>query len=212
MDLSVTHVWLVMSAPVVIVFAMRLAIRQTAHDALVSVDARVLGGAMLYATGGLLAVAGAPSTRDALGLLLFLASLGYLATFDLRTLTVPLAPIAAMIVTGIAFSSMDGWQAVLEHAFAAAAGWAGFRLLALSYNAIRGRSGLGAGDAWIAALIGSWLSFEGLAWAVALAGATLLAWRLFTQKRLVNDAAAFAPGLAVGALCVTLVTSSGLSP
>jgi leader peptidase (prepilin peptidase) / N-methyltransferase len=211
LDWAAAHMWLAMSAPVVCLFVMGAAAQQTSLP-----DVRVANHAArfpkaVYALLIGLAVASAPSAFDALAILLLLATLGYLSVFDARTLSVPVAPIAVMTLLGLAFALRGGWLSAAEHAAAASAGWLSFVLIAEAYARIRGAEGLGSGDGLIAALIGSWLSFEGLAWAVTFGGAALLAW-LFLNRSRVREPAAFAPGLAVGTLVIVLITSLGGAP
>lgn len=94
---------------------------------------------------------------------------------DLLTLPLLLAGLAATFV-------LDP-SALGDHALAAALGWGGFALIALVYRAIRGREGLGGGDAKLFGAGGAWLGTAALPWIVLIAagagllGAAVLAWR-----------------------------------
>ncbi len=82
-------------------------------------------------------------------------------------LTLPLV-LAGLIVT---------WRlapdALADHALAAVSGYAGLRLLNAVYRALRGRDGLGQGDAKLLAAAGAWLGLLALPivlWAAAVGG------------------------------------------
>jgi leader peptidase (prepilin peptidase)/N-methyltransferase len=53
-------------------------------------------------------------------------------------------------------------DALIDHAIAAVAGYAAFRLLEIGYRALRGRDGLGQGDAKLAAAAGAWAGLAAL--------------------------------------------------
>lgn len=65
-----------------------------------------------------------------------------------RSLTIPL------IVSGLAVAAAQGVLA--DHALGAAIGFAGLSLLARAYRRVRGREGLGGGDAYLLAGGGAW--------------------------------------------------------
>lgn len=196
--------WATACAPFCALYAVAAANR--AQVAGLRVVALGLTATLLLVGAASVSVALAALLGDGASALLLVSALVYLAAFDIRARAVPVWPILGMVLIGLAAAAIDG--ALLEHGAAAAAGWAAFRLLDWFYRAARGWSGLGAGDALIAAMIAAWLSFEGLAWSVALGGAAGLAWAL---ARGVGARAAipFAPALAFGALIVVAMWGIG---
>jgi leader peptidase (prepilin peptidase) / N-methyltransferase len=102
-------------------------------------------------------------------------------------LTLPLIP------AGLAVTWFDSPADVADHVLGAAAGFGSFWLVAALYRRLRGRDGLGLGDAKLLAAGGAWASWEGLpsivligavaALAVA-AGSALLGRRMTAQARL----------------------------
>jgi leader peptidase (prepilin peptidase)/N-methyltransferase len=78
-------------------------------------------------------------------------------------LTLPLVP-AGLLVTWW----LTPW-ALADHAIGAALGYAAFYSLAWVYRRLRGREGLGQGDAKLLAVAGAWLGWEGLPVMVLLA-------------------------------------------
>ena len=88
-----------------------------------------------------------------------LLTLGWIDWTHLRlpdVLTLPL------LLTGLAVTAMLEPDAVTDHAVAAAIGYAALWLIALAYKALRGRDGLGEGDAKMLAAAGAWVGIEGL--------------------------------------------------
>jgi leader peptidase (prepilin peptidase)/N-methyltransferase len=61
-----------------------------------------------------------------------------------------------------------------EHALAAAIGFSVFWLIARCYRVLRGREGLGLGDAKFLAAAGAWVSWQGLPGVVFIGAASAL--------------------------------------
>ena len=131
-----------------------------------------------------------------------------LAAIDLRHyllpdwLTLPLVPL------GLFVAWLDDPAEVLPHALGAAAGFAAFALIAIAYRRLRGRDGLGLGDAKLLAAAGAFVSWEGLPSVVLLAAAASLALLLLRRRgggalRL-DERLAFGPGLCLGLWLVWL--------
>jgi leader peptidase (prepilin peptidase)/N-methyltransferase len=130
-----------------------------------------------------------------------------LAVIDLRFLVVPVWPCLGLIGAGVAHAGAQGGiPAVLWCGLSALLTWLAFRALDLLYQRLRGRSGLGAGDALVAAAIASWSSLTDVAWATAFGCSATLAWLLTFGRRERDFSAAFAlaPGLVFGAFAVVL--------
>ncbi|WP_374467859.1 prepilin peptidase [Phenylobacterium sp.] len=86
-----------------------------------------------------------------------------------RLLTVPLA------VTGLLAAAPLGPEALQARAIGAAAGFAALGLLALGYRRLRGREGLGGGDAYLLAGGGAWAGWTGLPTILVISAAAGLA-------------------------------------
>ena len=97
-----------------------------------------------------------------------------------------------------------------EHALAAALGWLAFRLVAMGYRRLRGRDGLGEGDAKLLAALGAWTGLDGLPGVVlgaALVGlAAVLVLRLRGWSIGAGTAIPFGPCLALAGWAVRLHT------
>ena len=84
-------------------------------------------------------------------------------------LTLPLVPV------GLAATWWLAPEALADHAIGAALGYAAFRAIAWTYRRLRGRDGLGEGDAKLLAAAGAWLGWEALPQLVLLAALAGLA-------------------------------------
>ncbi len=110
--------------------------------------------------------------------LIFSCALGWilltLALIDVRVFRLPDVLTLPLTALGLA----AGWILDREHFFAhvlgAAAGFAAFALLALVYRQVRGRSGLGLGDAKLLGAAGAWVGIAGLPSVVLIASLTAL--------------------------------------
>jgi len=116
--------------------------------------------------GGALALAGFA------GALIFLALVdaGHLWLPDRVTLPLILAGLAAAAVLPVPDLSARGWGA--------AVGWAALAGIDAVYRRVRGRSGLGGGDAKLLAAIGAWLGAAALPGVVLVAALVGLGWAL----------------------------------
>lgn len=108
------------------------------------------------------------------------AVLAALALFDLRRgrlpdwLTLPLA------AAGLLLAWRGG--ALADSLLGAALGYAVFEGLALAYRRLRGREGLGGGDAKLAAAAGAWVGWQGLPSVVLVAAVGALAVALVRRR------------------------------
>lgn len=170
---------------------------------------RVAGFAGLFGLIAAPAVAGAGMPAGAmlatalLGVLLALLSAIDWATYRLPdVLTLPLA------AAGLILAWVNGWGDPALRAGAAVAGGAGLALSGWLYEYVRGRPGLGLGDAKLYGAAGAWVGFEGLASVLLLAcGAAMLflaAAHLRGRKLALGTAIPFGPFLALGAWMVWL--------
>jgi leader peptidase (prepilin peptidase)/N-methyltransferase len=131
-----------------------------------------------------------------------------LAVIDFRDYLLPDTLTLPLIVLGLAVAYLDDPRTVLAHLIGAAAGFAVFLSIAVAYRRLRGRDGLGLGDAKLFAAAGAWVSWQGLP-SVVLLGATaslaLVLARSLRGHALRADAPLpFGPGLCLGLWLVWL--------
>ncbi len=131
-----------------------------------------------------------------------------LAAIDWQTGFLPDAMTLPLSIGGLAVAWFIDPAALLDHVIGAAAGFAAFALLALAYRRLRGRDGLGLGDAKLLAAAGAWLTWRGLPTVVLFAAIAGLAFVLLRRARgeAVDgaDRIAFGPALALGIWLVWL--------
>ena len=80
-----------------------------------------------------------------------------LAWIDWEHMLLPDVLTLPLVVAGLGATLMRDPSAVTEHALAAAAGYLAFRAIEIGYRRLRGRDGLGQGDAKLMAAAGAWL-------------------------------------------------------
>lgn len=130
------------------------------------------------------------------------------ALIDWRHTVLPDILVLPLIPVGIGVHALlDGapWQ---SHLLGAAVGFLSFAAIAALYRRMRGRDGLGLGDAKLLAAAGAWVSWTGLPSVVllaavfGLAGATV--WRLAGHDVLSSTEIPFGPALALAIWLVWL--------
>lgn len=109
-----------------------------------------------------------PPANLAAGLLLA-AALIVLAVIDLRTLRLPDVLTLPLVIAGLFLAWLLDWDSVGQHALAALAGFAGLAGIGWVYERLRGRAGLGLGDAKLLAASGAWVGLDGLASVILIA-------------------------------------------
>ena len=95
-----------------------------------------------------------------------------LAWIDWRHLILPDALTLPLVLLGLGATVWLAPDALADHAAAAALAYLLFRLIAWSYRRLRGRDGLGEGDAKLMAAAGAWVGITALS-SVLLGGALL---------------------------------------
>ena len=106
-----------------------------------------------------------------------------LAVIDLAVLRLPdplTLPLAAAGLIATWWRAPDGLP---DHLIGAAAGYLVLAGLAWLYRRLRGREGLGLGDAKLLMAAGAWLGWRALPWVVLLAALAGLLWALIRQAR-----------------------------
>jgi leader peptidase (prepilin peptidase)/N-methyltransferase len=135
-----------------------------------------------------------------------------LAAIDARHLWLPDVLTFPLLALGLFVTLLLLPHRLTEHGIGAAAGFALFALIALAYRRLRGRDGLGLGDAKLLAAGGAWVGWQALPTVVGLAAAlallVVLASRLAARAPTATPAAdtpiAFGPYLAAAIWLVWL--------
>ena len=97
-----------------------------------------------------------------------------LAWIDIREQRLPDPLTLPLVLAGLAEALLLEPEATLDRTIGAIAGYLAFRLLAWGYAALRGRAGLGQGDAKLLAAAGAWLGWAPLPALVLLAAVLAL--------------------------------------
>ena len=92
-----------------------------------------------------------------------------LAIIDLRHMRLPDRLTLPLLAAGLATNIVLAPERLAASAVGAAVGYAGFRGIAFAYRSLRGREGLGAGDAKLLAAAGAWVGWAALLDVVVLA-------------------------------------------
>ncbi|MEI9988933.1 MAG: A24 family peptidase [Rhizomicrobium sp.] len=131
-----------------------------------------------------------------------------LAAIDWRTGLLPDILTVPLIGAGLLTAFLIDGPALGDHLIGAAAGFAGFVALAGIYSRIRGRAGLGLGDAKLLSAAGAWLSWIALPSVVLLAalfGMALVLVERFRGRTIeATSRVAFGPALAAATWLVWL--------
>ena len=131
-----------------------------------------------------------------------------LAWIDAEHMILPDRLTLPLILAGLGWTWFLAPDALTGHALGAVAGYLVFRLIALAYRRLRGRDGLGEGDAKLLAAAGAWVGWAGLGPVVLAAALGGLAVALVTAIRgrriEATTAIPFGPCLAAGLWLVWL--------
>lgn len=140
--------------------------------------------------------------RHALASLTLAPVLIALTTIDIATFRLPDPLTLLLLVLGVAVTAFNGSEAVLWNLIAAAIGFLSLVAVAALYWRIRGRAGLGLGDAKLYGAAGMWVGLEGLASVLLLACLSALvaiATALLNERRITTTTPfPFGPFLCLG--------------
>jgi leader peptidase (prepilin peptidase)/N-methyltransferase len=125
-----------------------------------------IGGAII----AILALISAPDIAAAIALALFGWVLLALALLDVRHLWLPDALTLPLIATGVVVALVIPAIELTDRVAGAVVGYAVLEGVRRCYRRLRGREGLGGGDAKLFAAIGAWLGVTALPWVMIVAG------------------------------------------
>jgi leader peptidase (prepilin peptidase)/N-methyltransferase len=120
-----------------------------------------------------------------------------IAVIDIRTLRIPDWLSLPLVVLGLARAARIDPDTLPAHLLGAALGYASLAAFGALYVRLRGREGLGLGDAKLFAAGGAWLGWEALPLVLAVAAIAGLGFALATARR-PSVQIAFGPWLALG--------------
>lgn len=171
-----------------------------------------IGGFVLAIEGAALAVAIWAALETAGWVIAMSCVFGWmlllLAVIDWRVQLLPDVITLPLLLTGLAAAAFLDRDHMVDHLIGALAGFAVFALAALVYRLLRGREGLGLGDAKLLAGIGAWISWIGLPtvvlWGSVLGLAFALARAVMGRGLSLSDRLPFGTFLAAGGWLVWL--------
>ncbi|WP_419730960.1 prepilin peptidase [Lichenicola sp.] len=132
-----------------------------------------------------------------------------LAWIDLRWMRLPDLLTLPLLLLGLLSCRLLDPDALPAHAAAAALGYSSFAALAWSYRRLRGRDGLGPGDAKLLAASGAWVGLAALPMLVLLAAVATLVVALPSRRARAQVPIPFGPGLAFSLFAVWLYAAPG---
>jgi leader peptidase (prepilin peptidase)/N-methyltransferase len=106
-----------------------------------------------------------------------------LAWIDARHMILPDVLTLPLVLAGLAFAGLAEPGGIADHAAGAAIGWLLFWAVARLYRWLRGRDGLGEGDAKLLAASGAWVTWSGLGPVMLAAALIGLAQALLVRLR-----------------------------
>lgn len=136
-----------------------------------------------------------PVVLDAVGALILYPSLAALALIDLRSFRLPDRGTMPLLAAGLLWSAWSerGWP--VSACAAATCGYALFAISGAIFHRVRGREGLGLGDAKLLAAGGAWLGMIYLPWIVLISSLGALIVGLIGGRR--TTPLAFGPWIAI---------------
>jgi leader peptidase (prepilin peptidase) / N-methyltransferase len=130
----------------------------------------------------------------------WLLTLGWI---DLRNWTLPDALTLPLIAIGVVAAAPFGREVMVDRVLGAALGYLAFRAIAAAYRAVRGRRGLGGGDAKLIGAAGAWVGAIALPQVILAAALAALvfagALRLLGIRLTAQSALPFGPFIGLAA-------------
>ena len=125
-----------------------------------------------------------------------------LSAVDIRTRRLPDSLNLVLAATGLAVAAVLDGTRLLDHVLGAVAGFGSLVAIEIAYRRLRGRDGIGRGDAKLLGGIGAWTGFQGLApciFVAAVSGIVLVLTVSATKRKRVSSDTAipFGPFLAL---------------
>ncbi|MBV9252385.1 MAG: prepilin peptidase, partial [Acetobacteraceae bacterium] len=128
-------------------------------------------------------------------------SLLALSLIDIRCMRLPDLLTLTLVLAGLGVTWSSNPESLTDHAAAAAFGYLLLRSIAWIYRRLRGREGLGEGDAKLLAAAGAWLGLAAMPWVILLAATaglfTALCLHLWGWRMRRDTAIPFGPFLAL---------------
>lgn len=125
-----------------------------------------------------------------------------IAVIDLKSLRIPDALTLPMVASGLSLAWLSGYSDFADRLIGAGAGYLTMAGFGQAYFRLRGREGLGLGDAKLFAAAGAWLGWQALPFVLLIASVGGLCWVWITRH---EGELAFGPWLALGFwLCLTV--------
>ncbi len=139
---------------------------------------------------------GDPTWVDWAATPVLLATLGWIARYDMQAFRIPNAVTLPLIGAGLLLAAYRVGGLPLSNLLGVVIGYGIFWLIGEIYYRLRGRDGLGLGDAKLLAASAAFLGWQSLANIVLVASVAALIYGLLLAKRL-GDRIAFGPWLAL---------------
>jgi leader peptidase (prepilin peptidase)/N-methyltransferase len=129
-----------------------------------------------------------------------------LAILDFKTMRLPDSITLSLLAAGLATAAILVPTELADHLLGAVLGYASLTLLAIAYENVRGRVGLGGGDAKLFAAIGAWVGWQGLPSVLLISGLAGLAYALLRGRGRLrpHERIPFGPALALGGWMIWL--------
>ena len=120
--------------------------------------------------------------------------LAAIAAIDLKTLRIPDYLSLPLVAAGLAMAAAGPRDILANHLIGAGAGFLLLAVFGEIFYRLRGREGLGLGDAKLFAAAGAWLGWQSLPYVMVLASIGGLCWALIQARGQI----AFGPWIALG--------------
>lgn len=128
-------------------------------------------------------------------------SLLTLSAIDARCYRLPDVLTLPLIFAGLLFNGWTQPENLMDYVIGAGAGYLLFVVIEVAYQKLRGRAGLGRGDAKLFAAVGAWAGWQSLPevmfMAAVLGIAAALLWSMGRRQKLVTTRIPFGPFLSV---------------